>query len=150
MKKQFRYCWKSCTLISCYQVSIIWASTILFMIGFRRAGIKNWVKYAILHVQMSTPYTYAPVKTRLKSLVLLLNISHIPVSKIISPCLKNVPGSLWRPRKISCAIDQSVTPFLGWRRVCLLQKSQQYVFLVSSQSVINNVVVCNRAGWDKN
>ena len=25
----------------------------------------------------------------------------------------------------SCAIDQSVTPFLGWRRVCLLQKSQQ-------------------------
>ena len=28
----------------------------------------------------------------------------------------------------SCAIDQSVTPFLGWRRVCLLQKSQQSVF----------------------
>ena len=27
-----------------------------------------------------------------------------------------------------CAIDQSVTPFLGWRRVCLLQKSQQSVF----------------------
>ena len=25
----------------------------------------------------------------------------------------------------SCKIDQSVTPFLGWRRVCLLQKSQQ-------------------------
>ena len=88
MKKQFRYCWKSCTLISCYQVSIILASTILFMIGLRRAGIKNWVKYAILRVQISTPYTYASVKTRLNVLVLLLNISHIPVRKIYFPVFK--------------------------------------------------------------
>ena len=72
MKKQFRYCWKSCTLISCYQVSIILGSAILFMIRLRRAGIKNWVKYAILRVQMSTPYTSASVKTRLNILVLLL------------------------------------------------------------------------------
>ena len=51
----------------------------------------------------------------------------------------------------SCAIDQSVTPFLGWRRVCLLQKSQQSVVsrLVSIPYCNNNVVVCNRAGWDK-
>ena len=26
---------------------------ILFIIGLRRAGIKNWVKYAILHVRLS-------------------------------------------------------------------------------------------------
>ena len=71
-KKQFRYCWKSCTLISCYQVSIILGSAIFFMIRLRRAGIKNWVKYAILRVQMSTPYTSASVKTRLNILVLLL------------------------------------------------------------------------------
>ena len=65
------------------------ASTILFMIGLRRAGNKNWVKYAILYVQMSTPYTYASVKTRLNILVLLLNISHIPVrSKIYFPIFK--------------------------------------------------------------
>ena len=52
----------------------------------------------------------------------------------------------------SCAIDQSVTPFPGWRRFCLLQKSQQSVFshLVSIPYCNNNVVVCNRAGWDKN
>ena len=51
----------------------------------------------------------------------------------------------------SCAIDQSVTPFRGWRRVCLLQKSQQSVFsrLVSIPYCNNNVMVCNRAGWDK-
>ena len=28
----------------------------------------------------------------------------------------------------SCKIDQLVTPFLGWRRVCLLQKCSQSVF----------------------
>ena len=52
----------------------------------------------------------------------------------------------------SCAIDQSVTPFLGWWRVSLLQKSlQQSVIsrLVSIPYCNNNVVVCNRAGWDK-
>ena len=30
-----------------------------------------------------------------------------------------------------CNQDQSVTPFLGWRRVCLLEKSQQSVFFSS-------------------
>ena len=64
------------------------ASAILFMFGLRRAGIKNWIIYAILRVQMSTPYTYAPVKTRLNILVLLLNISHIPVRKIYFPVFK--------------------------------------------------------------
>ena len=34
----------------------------------------------------------------------------------------------------SCKIDQSVTQFLGWRRVCLLQKSPQSVF---SRQVLN-------------
>ena len=64
------------------------ASAILFMFWLRRAGIKNWIIYAILRVQMSTPYTYAPVKTRLNILVLLLNISHIPVRKIYFPVFK--------------------------------------------------------------
>ena len=52
----------------------------------------------------------------------------------------------------SCAIDQSVTPFQGWWRVCLLQKSQLSVFshLVAIPKINNNIVVCNRAGWDKN
>ena len=37
----------------------------------------------------------------------------------------------------SCAIDQSVTPFLGWRRVCLLYKRvSSPSFLVSSQNLI--------------
>ena len=51
----------------------------------------------------------------------------------------------------SCAIDQSVTPFLGWRRVCYKRVSSPS-FLVCSQSLNcnNNVVVCNRAGRDKN
>ena len=51
----------------------------------------------------------------------------------------------------SCAIDQSVTSFLGWRSVCLLKKSQQSVFsrLVSIPCCNNNVAVCNCAGWDK-
>ena len=50
----------------------------------------------------------------------------------------------------SCAIDQSVTPFRGWQRVCFLQKSQHSVFsrLLSIPYSNNNVVVCFRAGWD--
>ena len=39
-------------------------SAILFIIGLRRSGIKNWVKYAILRVRMSLAYGYALVKTR--------------------------------------------------------------------------------------
>ena len=38
----------------------------------------------------------------------------------------------------SCAIDQSVTLFLGWWRVCLLQKSQQSVF---SRLVLSLIVI---------
>jgi len=42
-------------------------SAILFIIGLRRAGIENWVKYAILRMRIcSYAYAYALVKTRLK------------------------------------------------------------------------------------
>ena len=41
------------------------SSAILFTIGLWRAGIKSWVKYAILRVRMFLCYAYALVKTRL-------------------------------------------------------------------------------------
>ena len=44
------------------------ASAILFIIGLRRAGIENWVKYALLRVRTSLclyGYAYALVKTSL-------------------------------------------------------------------------------------
>ena len=42
----------------------------------------------------------------------------------------------------SCKIDQSVTPFLDWRRVCLLQKSPQSVF-----SPLVPIPYCNITSW---
>ena len=42
----------------------------------------------------------------------------------------------------SCKIDQSATPFLGWQRVCLLQKCSQSVF---SRLVL--ISHCNITSW---
>ena len=43
------------------------SSAILYIIGLRRAGIENWVKYAILRVRICPyAYDYELVKTRLK------------------------------------------------------------------------------------
>ena len=42
----------------------------------------------------------------------------------------------------SCKIDQSATPFLGWQRVCLLQKCSQSVF---SRLVL--ISHCNITWW---
>ena len=42
----------------------------------------------------------------------------------------------------SCKIDQSATPFLGWQRVCLLQKCSQSVF---SRLVL--ISHCNIMSW---
>ena len=51
---------------------------ILFIIGLRRAGIEDWVKYAVPHLRICPyAYPYAPVKTRLYRLHLLFAVHEL-------------------------------------------------------------------------